>query len=323
MGEETEKAAEGARGQDSSEKQRSSRARRARRQGGHILVDSSVLNDRNRAKFNFNAFLQTDVPPTMRVSMVQKAPRRYRLHTNEELQDLDLAQLRKKVKTEFQVDLVDHGTMVGKSERNGSQSNTRMSPRKRRHKEDPLADSKYLRIYERMAKDEKRFFDREKGAIKREVEDYAELLPLLGIELRAKEMYWDLLRLDVGQIPVDDVFMANIRTILPQITQVDNPNNDDEVLMKFRLTVREMQTAILKHMRLKRLDEMLRKENLAYALGEGVRDQEAATAKNVVALQRKRLEARSKRMGPIRKINFKEGVSLTMDPIAGPSVTKL
>lgn len=288
-----------------------------------ILFDSTVLNQKDRTKFNFNHFLQSDIPPMYHIDITNesKTLKSFKLHQNEELKGFNIKEIQHKLKADFKLDLIDHKTKVSVPKKGdlGIKRKRGRPPVKK----DVLIDELYKPIHDRMLKDEKRFVDSEKSIIKREIDDYLELLPLLGVELKVKDLYWELLGLNIGKLIINDDLLLNLRVILPQITKVDNPNDDDELLMKYRLTVREIQSSLLKYFNIKKLDELLRKENIAYWNGLGVNDQERTTNKDVKSLKRRRLEYRNKLIGPIHKIKFSQsGIQLNIDPISGPYLSK-
>lgn len=253
----------------------------------------------------------------------QKSLKGFKLHENEELKGFNFKEIQDKLKSDFELDLVDHKTKVSIPKKKKGVATTKRKRGRPPVLKDVLIDELYKPIHDRMAKDEKRFVDAEKTVIKREVDEYLELLPLLGVELKVKDLYWELLRLDIGKLIINDDLLNNIRLLLPQITKIDNPYDDDELLMKYRLTIREIQSSLLNHFKIKKLDECLRKENIAYWNGEGVHDQEKKTVKDVKLLKKRRLETRNKLIGPVHKIKFsRAGVQLNIDPISGPYLSK-
>lgn len=280
-----------------------------------ILFDSTVLNEKNRTKMDFDHYLNTVIPDNVKIELKQtRELKNYTPHKNEELLDISPVDFENR----FKLDLLDHKTKICKVPNETRKRGRPFS------KKDPLADSKYTPMFDLMLKDEKRFIDAEKSLIKKEIDEYYEILPLLGVELKAKDFHNELLKLNVSKMIINDELLNTIKVILPKLVKINDPKDTDEILMKYKLTIKEMRSNILKYTRLKKLDEMLRKENILYWQGEGVHDQEPKTAHDIKALRKRRLEIRNELIGPIKKIKFPlSGVQINLDPICAPYISKI
>lgn len=93
------------------------------------------------------------------------------------------------------------------------------------------------------------------------------------------------------------------------------------MILKYRLTVREIRSFLLNYFKVKTLEDMLKKEiRRIQQIDNYDPFIEPITNDNIEELKEIRLKDRDKRMGKIVTIKFKENVELLIDPISKPKV---
>lgn len=153
-----------------------------------------------------------------------------------------------------------------------------------------------------------------------EVDNCIELLSLLGTELKRGSLKENLRNYIVENIELSDEQIYRLSQLLGSITKINDPTDSIEMILKYRLTIREIRSFLLNFIKIKTLETYLKKEVQMIHSGQFERYIEPITNFNVNELKEKRLINRDSKIGSIVKINFKDGVTLEVDPISKPKV---
>lgn len=281
--------------------------------GQHVGIGShsAALASRSLCKFDFSLFISTSIPDKYAILVLDKPKKELKtlLHspsTELEGYTLDsLSNIQKELSLRHPVNLV------------------KKKPLTRAKGKDPLSDDYFWDLHEKWGREEKRFVDSEKNSLLSEVEDYVELLSLLGLVVRMKNLQSDLAHIKTDTSTLTNDTIDRICTIITIITKIDNVEDIDELLLKYRLTVNEIRTFLLAYIRNKKINDFLKKEYHQYWDGNSI-DENNSIETPIGKIKAKRQQLHQQKFGPIQTIKFTDvGLQLDSDPIFGVSIKRI
>lgn len=265
-------------------------------------------------KYDFDKFIADSIPEQYAIKVLNDEKEldeyldcRELREYNQEGADFSFKEMAEQLKGKFQTNLVEH---------------PRDKPLVKIYKvsdSDALDDSLYSVTNEKLAKREKRYMAADKVRLLTEVDDCIEVLSLLGIDIRKGNMKSVLSSYIVEDNELSDEQLFRLSHLLGTITKINDPLDTHEMILKYRLTVREIRSFLLRYIKIKTLETLLKKE-MNY-LGTTELYSEPTTEQDIEALKEKRLRYRDQRIGKVVKVKFKEGVELNIDPISSPTVS--
>lgn len=285
---------------------------------GLVGLELSALRKsfNGHTKYDFDDFLANSIPEQYSIEVINDQDEMNKLIIDEKLKVYDVADIRKgtfdelknSLKDKFQVNLVDHERIKG--------------PSKVFHVAgiDPLDDCLYERSHEKLSRREKKFTSIDRDRMLTEVDNSIELLSLLGIEIKKSLLNESVRNYIVEDHELSDEQIFRLSHLLGTITAINDPTNAIEMVLKYRLTVREIRMFLLNFFKIKTLESMMKKEVLRLQANVTNTFIEPITENNIEKLREKRLISRNKRMGKIVSVKFKDGVELLIDPICEPKV---
>lgn len=298
------------------------------RGGLHGLVGLEISALRKtfngETNYNFDKYLKTAIPEQYTIEVVDDKERQSELFRdtsdgiltqfeNDELKDInicdgDFNKIMKSFDGKFEVGLVDHEKNKGPSKLVYTVGS------------DPLDDIMYLKTHDKFARKERKFALVDKSRILNEVDNCIELLSLLGTDIKRGALKETLRNYVVEDVELSDEQIYRLSQLLGTITSINDPTDSIEMILKYRLTIREIRSFLLNFMKIKTLEGFLKKEVQRINAGLAERYNEPVTESDVKELRKKRLSIRDSRMGKVVKVNFKDGVTLVVDPISKPKV---
>lgn len=269
-----------------------------------------------QTKYNFDDFLTNTIPEQYSISVINDNEEINKLVTNDKLQIYDNSdirkgtfdELKKSLSNKFQVNLIDHERIKG--------------PPKVFHVAggDPLDDCLYEKNHEKLSRREKKFTSIDRDRMLTEVDNCIELLSLLGIEVKKSSLKESVMNYIVEDHELTDEQIFRLSHLLGTITSINDPTNAIEMVLKYRLTVREIRIFLLNFFKIKTLESLMKKEVFRIHSNPTNHFMEPTTNHNIKKLRERRLLAREKRMGKIVSVRFKGGVELRIDPICRPEL---
>lgn len=197
-------------------------------------------------KYNFEKYLKDSIPECYPIEIINSERERERLKdllvqvNDSEISENSFDALRKSIKGKYEINLIDHRPTIS----------------------DTLTDQEFIRAHERLVKHEKKFSNEDKQKIANEVDNSLELLSVLGIELKRNNMKETLECLNVDEIELSEDQIFRLSQILGTITYIEDHTNTAEMMLKFKLTIKELRTFLLSYLRVRSLEGLLKKRVL-------------------------------------------------------------
>jgi hypothetical protein len=300
----------------------SSQERSNQQHGLHGLLGLEISALRKsfdgQPKYDFNSFLKTSIPEQYAIDIIDETECMNKLIQEEEggLKLFEyqgdnggtFEEMQKTLRGNFEINLVDHARIKGPD------VSLALSGI------DPLDDCVYEKAHERLARREKKYSMSDRDKMMTEVDNCLELLSVLGTDLKKSTLKDTLPYYVVEDVEINDDQIFRLSHLLGTITTINDPTNTFEMILKYRLTVREVRSFLLNFLKVKTLEFLLKKEvQRTHSL---LQDPfiEPVTESKMNDLRERRLADRNKRMGKIVPIRFKDGVELLVDPICSPRV---
>jgi PII-like signaling protein len=273
-----------------------------------------------KTKYNFDDFLNNSIPEQYTIDVINDKDEMIKLtdpsnenqlksYLNSDNRNSTFDELYESVNGKFEINLIDHEKIKGPAKVFNAAGI------------DPLDDILYEKIHEKLARRERKFMLIDRDRMLNEVDNCTELLHLLGIELKKKSLKETLTNYIVEDIELSDEQIFRLSHLLGTVTSINDPTDALEMILKYRLTIREIRMFLLNFLKIKTLEIMMKKEVLRiYSSNLANHFAEPTTEADVNELRNRRLDDRTKRMGKIVKVKFKEGVELQIDPIRKPRV---
>ena len=275
-------------------------------------------------KYDFEKFLKESVPEQYTINVIDDKEESERLFRGDDCElklfkygddekddeNLSLNGMKERIDmSKFEINLIDHERIKGPDKNTGKVGI------------DPLDDASYNKIHEKLSRREKKFTTSDRLKMLNEVDNCIELLSILGTGLRKSALKDILSNYVVENIELSDEHIYRLSQLLGTITHINDPTNTYEMILKYRLTVREIRSFLLNYFKVKTLEDMLKKEiRRIQQIDNYDPFIEPITNDNIEELKEIRLKDRDKRMGKIVTIKFKENVELLVDPISKPKV---
>lgn len=172
-----------------------------------------------------------------------------------------------------------------------------LSHRKSKQKVDILHDSIYEIFHKKMKKEERTMVNIDRSRILSEVDN-------LDLLLQALNQY-DWVR------------------HLPNITQINDIRDYDELETKKKLTIKEIQRILNKFENWKRRQDKLISDIKKHDTHREDSDHEQEFLLPIEYLKQKRLKERRIQAGPIIKLNLRNGYALVIEPFVNPRIVKV
>ena len=294
--------------------------------GIHGLVGLEISSLRKSLNggthYNFDRFLASSIPEQYTIEVIDDEARRNELWEqqpalhpcdNDEVKDMSYPEgsfdeLRHSLPEKFAINLVDHQKNKGSSRLIYTVGS------------DPLADVMYTRTHEKLARRERKFSLADRTRMLNEVDNCIELLSVLGTDIKRGTLKETLRNYIVEDAELSEEQIYRLSQLLGTITTLNDPTDSIEMVLKYRLTIREIRLFLLNYVKIKTLEGFLKKEVQRIHTERIRRYEEPTTESNTTALRDRRLSDRNARMGKIVKVKFKGGVTLVIDPICKPKV---
>ncbi|KAG0681946.1 hypothetical protein C6P40_000177 [Pichia californica] len=287
-----------------------------------LEISSLSKSINGQSNYNFDKYLKNSIPEQYTIEIINDIERHKDIIENMNLNEIEndeisefeklcngnLNKLMNSINGKFDIELVDHERNKGPSQ---SIFNVGI---------DPLDDFNYSKIHDKLARKERKFNLTDRNKMLNEVDNCIELLSLLGTELKRGTLKETLRNYVVEDIELSDEQIFRLSQLLGSITKINDPTDSIEMILKFRLTIREIRSFLLNFIKIKSLETHLKKEIQKINSGQLNRYIEPTTDSDINELRNKRLLNRNIRMGPIVKVNFKQGVTLVVDPITKPQI---
>lgn len=295
--------------------------------GVHGLVGLEISSLRKSLNggthYNFDWFLANSIPEQYTIEIIDDEARSnelldqkpaLRLCDNDEIRDMSYPkgtfdELRRSLAGKFVTNLVDHQKNKGPSRLIYTVGS------------DPLADVMYTKTHEKLARRERKFNLADRTRMLNEVDNCIELLSVLGTDIKRGTLRETLRNYIVEDVELSEEQIYRLSQLLGTITSLNDPTDSIEMVLKYRLTIREIRLFLLNYVKIKTLEGFLKKEVQKVHMERIRRYEEPVTESNTSALRDRRLSDRNARMGKIVKVKFKGGVTLLIDPICKPKVT--
>lgn len=307
-------------------RKRSTSSNRSKSLGVHGLAGLEISSLRKslngQTHYNFDRFLTNSIPEQYSIEIIEDVARRNDLfaeqptlhsHACDEIKEMDLPKrnfnnLRKSLAGNFKTDIVDYGRIISPSKFVNNAGS------------DPLNDSIYLKPHEKFARQERKFNLADRNRMLNEVDNCIELLSLLGTDVKRGALKETLRNYVVEDVELGDEQIYRLSQLLGTITTLNDPTDSIEMVLKYRLTIREIRSFLLNFIKIKTLEGFLKKEVQKIHVGQVRRCEEPTTESNINELRDRRLSNRNARMGQIVKVRFKGGVTLLIDPVSKPEI---
>lgn len=285
-------------------------------------------------RFDFDEYLAKGVPSRLAVSVVNGSPKNSRLHPNKELKGVD-----KPV-------AMPNLHLVDRYSKGDEKRWLRGKYQPIETGKDLLADNLFEMAHRRKEAEERKFAVADRIRMLSEFEDCMDAMVVLGREVKTKarltlkEQFTRILKQ-----PLTKTELASLAKTLPELTKINDASDLQELEIKYRMTVRELQRFIVRwdevksrEQRVKRLKEDRPKKTkrmTAYQLKEWKKRQAAlidtdeeepsdpADMDQFKRLKKVRKSRRNRKYGAVIKVNFYDGVVLVIDPIERPRVEQL
>lgn len=293
-----------------------------------LEISSLKKSINGETNYNFDNFLKNSIPEQYSIEIIDDLDRNKEIEkefgefqkfkcdeisnlinkNNENEDNINFNELINSVNKQFEIELIDHEKIKGPSEIIYNVGT------------DPLNDGMYNKIHDKLSRKEHKFNLIDRNKMLNEVDNCIELLSLLGTELKRGSLKENLRNYIVENIELSDEQIYRLSQLLGSITKINDPTDSIEMILKYRLTIREIRSFLLNFIKIKTLETYLKKEVQMIHSGQFERYIEPITNFNVNELKEKRLINRDSKIGSIVKINFKDGVTLEVDPISKPKV---
>lgn len=194
-------------------------------------------------KYNFEKYLEDGIPDSYPIEYINSKEEMESIKNilipveNSEITVHSFEELRHSIKGDYTLNLIDH----------------KPPPL------DKLYDQNFIKAHEKLAKHEKKYNIEDKQKIVNEVDNSIELLSILGIELKRTNMKETLEKLCVDEIELSEDQLFRLSQILGTITYIKDPTDTAEMILKFKLTIRELRSFLLSYLRMKSLEGMLKR----------------------------------------------------------------
>lgn len=275
-----------------------------------------------QTKYNFDEYLNRSIPEQYAIEVIDDEKKlegllgekdgdkkgQLRPYQNDDQRSCTWEQLKSSLRGKFDVNLVTHSVGRGLPKTAYPVGG------------DPLNDDVYSKAHDKLAKKEKKFISADRDRMANEVDDCMELLSLLGVDIKRNVLRDALQKYVVENMELTEEQIFRLSHLLGTITTIADPTNTTEMVLKYRLTIRELCMFLLNYMKMKTLEGMLKKQVLKSHLGSEDPFMEPDTESDIEKLKAERLRQRERRMGKIVCVKFKEGVKLVIDPRSGPRV---
>ncbi|ODV76695.1 uncharacterized protein CANTADRAFT_35648, partial [Suhomyces tanzawaensis NRRL Y-17324] len=166
-------------------------------------------------------------------------------------------------------------------------------PRRTKHSRDALDDQVYEAFHRKMKKEEKVMTNEERLRILNEVDNLHTQMELLH--------RYDWIR------------------HLPEITQIDDPKDFEELEHKKELTIHEIEKLLRKHEDWKRRVDALNSDIKEYEVSDEEEDEYSAS---IDLLKDRRRKQRAAKYGPCIKLRLNNGYTLIIDQILPPRIIR-
>ncbi|EGV66707.1 hypothetical protein CANTEDRAFT_91876 [Yamadazyma tenuis ATCC 10573] len=167
-------------------------------------------------------------------------------------------------------------------------------PRKTTMREDPLSDDKYLPFHRVMTKRETSMNNLDKSKILSEMD---------GLQTQKSQL-----------------LNNNWASVLPTITRINDPGDENELIEKRKLTVAEIDRRLQKFQTWKRRQEELKQEIKHYKHGLPRDSEDKEYNIPLSELKARRKKERLETYGGVIKLALNNGYSLIIDPFAPPKL---
>lgn len=287
-----------------------------------LEISSLRKSFNGETKYNFDDYLKEGIPEQYVIDVVddideiKEKDKTIKATVNTEFNREKLQDLNESLKNNnFEINLVDH-------ERYNKQR-----ARIYQNGADPLSDDVYMKFHEKASKLERKFMLSDRSKMILEVDNCIELLSVLGIEVKRglpylKEMLTDYI---VEDFELSDEQIFRLSHLLGTVTSINNPSDGLEMVLKYRLTVREIKLFLLNFIKIKGVEEIFKKEisKISSILDKENLFIEPYNDIKFDELKKHRLKKRDRNIGGVVKIKFKNGTTLLIDPISKPLVEKV